>query len=51
MCEGPCKNYYHSECARQKGLIVPESIKPISSKIVKQGKLSLAVEESNGEQS
>ena len=31
-CEGACKKYYHGECARQQGLIVPGSIKPIIQK-------------------
>ena len=31
-CEGPCKNYYHGECARQHGLVVPGSVKPIPQK-------------------
>ena len=31
-CGGPCQNIYHKECARQKGLIVPGSVKEIPQK-------------------
>lgn len=32
QCKGPCKNYYHEECARYKGIIFEGSIQPVAKK-------------------
>ena len=50
-CEGPCKNYYHGECARSHGLVVPGSIKPIPAKpkLVKALRQSSAAENGSGD--
>lgn len=52
-CEGPCKNYYHGECARGHGLVVPNTVKPIPPKAMagqaKKKQSSFAENDSSGD--